>query len=522
MERVDVLNELKRSKRKCKGLNKELDGFETLVNGEGNLDLGYQEFLQFILDNMEIDRDNKRKRVDNTSTDEEEDYDDDEDDYDEESDPSYEKGNGSQDPSELECHRDDEDLPVRRNKLLQIRIKVEDQMTGTSSLVSKKLCKRAHSAQPSVKADTQCQRKSKTGTSSLVSKKLRKRAHSAQPSVKADTQCQRKSLGVIVIDDDDDDDDEDSYNQLCPCWHQADLPGLKEPSKSFHKSKAGRSNSPSKKLYERAPPTELGVEAKGHKQRKYKGMNEDQPLKKNKTQLQTKVGGHLSEKAGPSNSVPEKPCKRSRPALPVRKHKTLLIKIKVEDKAGTSNPVSERAPPPKAKIQQEKKVPKVIDIDDDDEDLSSPSGPCGNQADQLGPKDKGKSVVSEVPEVEILDSTLFSKQGILSPFVPSKRFYDSLLDDDVENLAFREDVLKALRKPFDLKEYNRLKEAIRPYVDHYKDLKKRLHARYKQEKRLAIFRGFFFWLQNLTREGSFQPWNDRACLEVEPAHVGDK
>ncbi|KAL8481948.1 hypothetical protein ACS0TY_028189 [Phlomoides rotata] len=485
MERVDVLNELKRSKRKCKGLNKELDGFETLVNGEGNLDLGYQEFLQFILDNTEIDRDNKRKRVDNTSTDEEEDYDDDEDDYDEESDPSYEKGNGSQDPSEQECHRDDEDLPVRRNKLLQIRIKVEDQ---------------------------------KTGTSSLVSKKLRKRAHSAQPSVKADTQCQRKSLGVIVIDD----DDEDSYNQLCPCWHQADLPGLKEPSKSFHKSKAGRSNSPSKKLYERAPPTELGVEAKGHKQRKYKGMNEDQPLKKNKTQLQTKVGGHLSEKAGPSNSVPEKPCKRSRPALPVRKHKTLLIKIKVEDKAGTSNPVSERAPPPKAKIQQEKKFPKVIDIDDDDEDLSSPLGPCGNQADQLGPKDKGKSVVSEVPEVEILDSTLFSKQGILSPFVPSKRFYDSLLDDDVENLAFREDVLKALRKPFDLKECNRLKEAIRPYVDHYKDLKKRLQARYKQEKRLAIFRGFFFWLQNLTREGSFQPWNDRACLEVEPAHVGDK
>lgn len=183
----------------------------------------------------------------------------------------------------------------------------------------------------------------------------------------------------------------------------------------------------SEKLYEKA---------KGHKQRKFKEVIEDQPVKK-------KVG-HLSEKAGASHSVPEKLCERSCPAQqgpkskrqkkgkfkevdedqPVKKNKILQIQIKVEEKTGTRNPVSkkmsERAPPSqlglKAKSKKKMKSPEVIQIDDDDGDIYIPSGQ----------KDKGNIVVSEIPELEILDNAAFSKQGILSPFVPSKRYHENV------------------------------------------------------------------------------------------------
>lgn len=117
----------------------------------------------------------------------------------------------------------------------------------------------------------------------------------------------------------------------------------------------------------------------------------------------------MSKKAGASKSVLKKLSVPSRPAHPgpeakrqkprgvnegepVKKNK--VLQRKVEEQAGTSNPVSEklheRAPP----SQRVKKFPEVIEIVDDDED--EVLGACSGQ---LGPKDKGKSVVSKTPEV---------------------------------------------------------------------------------------------------------------------------
>ncbi|KAI3464569.1 hypothetical protein Pfo_021232 [Paulownia fortunei] len=126
-----------------------------------------------------------------------------------------------------------------------------------------------------------------------------------------------------------------------------------------------------------------------------------------------------------------------------------------------------------------------------------------------------------VPEVEIIDSAAYLKEGILSPFVPSKILR---MEDDFQNIGrssvrdeFRERVLNVLSKPYDKKEYIKHQEAVRSYLDYYPDLGKKLKRhRYNKGKRLVILRGFFYWLQNVTQEGAFKPWKDRACLAVEP------
>lgn len=33
---------------------------------------------------------------------------------------------------------------------------------------------------------------------------------------------------------------------------------------------------------------------------------------------------------------------------------------------------------------------------------------------------------------------------------------------------------------------------------------------------LNLLRGFFYWLQNVAREGSFKPWLDSSCLSTLP------
>ncbi|KAI3464570.1 hypothetical protein Pfo_021233 [Paulownia fortunei] len=131
-----------------------------------------------------------------------------------------------------------------------------------------------------------------------------------------------------------------------------------------------------------------------------------------------------------------------------------------------------------------------------------------------------------VPDMEILDSAAFLKKGILSCFVPSKKFHKSMEDGDFQHPGstsvcdgFRKQVLNVLRKPYDKEEYNRHREAVRlgSYLDYHPDLGRKLKRyRYKRGKCLTILRGFFFWLQNLTQEGAFQPWKDRQCLAVEP------
>ncbi|WMV26438.1 hypothetical protein MTR67_019823 [Solanum verrucosum] len=37
-----------------------------------------------------------------------------------------------------------------------------------------------------------------------------------------------------------------------------------------------------------------------------------------------------------------------------------------------------------------------------------------------------------------------------------------------------------------------------------------------KDKKLNIMRGFFFWLEHLTQQDAFQPWEDAECLQTKP------
>lgn len=103
---------------------------------------------------------------------------------------------------------------------------------------------------------------------------------------------------------------------------------------------------------------------------------------------------------------------------------------------------------------------------------------------------------------------------------------------------FREQVMRILRKPYDLKEHQMLGQLIlarkpiarnmdlrngrdmtystnkdgKSYLDHHDDLRRKLQAAKTPHEDLNLLRGFFFWLQNLTQDGAFEPWLDASCL----------
>ncbi|KAL0438144.1 UNVERIFIED_CONTAM: hypothetical protein Slati_2297400 [Sesamum latifolium] len=137
----------------------------------------------------------------------------------------------------------------------------------------------------------------------------------------------------------------------------------------------------------------------------------------------------------------------------------------------------------------------------------------------------GNNLEEGQDDVEILDSAAFLQEGISSPFVASKKFSRSG-GKGIQRLGrssaydeFRRQMLDVLRKPYDKEEYADHQARIRTgsYLDYHPDVGKKLKKhRYNRRKRLAILRGFFFWLQHLTREGAFKPWKDGECLAVEP------
>ncbi|EPS72041.1 hypothetical protein M569_02719 [Genlisea aurea] len=109
---------------------------------------------------------------------------------------------------------------------------------------------------------------------------------------------------------------------------------------------------------------------------------------------------------------------------------------------------------------------------------------------------------------------------------------------------FRNQIINLLVKPYDEREYQRLKFDIsdrkpevrhldlrngrerscpknirgKCYLDYDPDLKEKL-SEYRVDKPrcLNLMRGYFFWVQNVARMGSFQPWKDPECLAVRPA-----
>ncbi|XP_062022987.1 uncharacterized protein LOC133739258 isoform X2 [Rosa rugosa] len=111
---------------------------------------------------------------------------------------------------------------------------------------------------------------------------------------------------------------------------------------------------------------------------------------------------------------------------------------------------------------------------------------------------------------------------------------------------FRQGIMQDLKRPYHLEEYTNLLEdwsrqraatghdknlrngnvksyALpgefgKSYQEMYKDLAGKIHAVTGDDRprKLNLLRGFFYWLKNISQEGSFKPWNDKACLKVVP------
>ncbi|XP_059630631.1 uncharacterized protein LOC132273659 [Cornus florida] len=167
--------------------------------------------------------------------------------------------------------------------------------------------------------------------------------------------------------------------------------------------------------------------------------------------------------------------------------------------------------------------------------------------------DNGKRVnyeedVDSSSDVEIIE---MDNAPSKNPFVTSRMFDSSMEGDkrvglprESKRSQFREKVMDILRKPFDQEEYEELlhnikelkpvernidlrsgplsyhaSNSFKSYLDHFVDLKSKINeARFDRRKELTLLRGFFYWLQNVTREGAFRPWLDSSCLEVMPGN----
>ncbi|KAK4256842.1 hypothetical protein QN277_006513 [Acacia crassicarpa] len=112
-----------------------------------------------------------------------------------------------------------------------------------------------------------------------------------------------------------------------------------------------------------------------------------------------------------------------------------------------------------------------------------------------------------------------------------------------KNTAFRDKLMHDLKRPFSEEEYRMLLKQLgekkpvqsqrvlrsctksyddntRPpksILDYHADLAKRIDSvRHDHPRVLNLLRGYFYWITNLSQEGSFLPWEDANCLEVLP------
>lgn len=158
----------------------------------------------------------------------------------------------------------------------------------------------------------------------------------------------------------------------------------------------------------------------------------------------------------------------------------------------------------------------------------------------------GKKVTYEESDSEsqvmILDTNPFS-DGEPTPLV-----IDLDGEECIENLSgskgsiFRNELMEILQKPYDRQEYEKLWQDAsqqRPlqgvrilrfqnksypldsngksYLQLHGDLASAINQAQCDNRRiLNLLRGFFYWLQNVVREGSFKPWLDSSCLSTLP------
>ncbi|KAK4722035.1 hypothetical protein R3W88_012268 [Solanum pinnatisectum] len=148
----------------------------------------------------------------------------------------------------------------------------------------------------------------------------------------------------------------------------------------------------------------------------------------------------------------------------------------------------------------------------------------------LEDSDSLKEAISQ-SEVEILENVgaEVHRGSSSNPFVPSVEHCLNL-DATIIDSRYRKEVLNLLMRPYNEEEYKKL----------WKDIKMRLpssstngcgksllslhkavnraikRANHDKDKKLTIMRGFFFWLEHLTRQDAFQPWEDAECLQTMP------
>ncbi|KAK4722032.1 hypothetical protein R3W88_012265 [Solanum pinnatisectum] len=152
---------------------------------------------------------------------------------------------------------------------------------------------------------------------------------------------------------------------------------------------------------------------------------------------------------------------------------------------------------------------------------------------KIEPRDDSDSLkeTESQSEVEILEN-VGAKVGWGSssnPFVPSVEHCLNL-DATIIDSRYKKEVLNLLMTPYNEEEYKKLWKDIRMRLPSSSrngrgksllSLHKGVNQDIKRagpdkDKKLNIMRGFFFWLEHLTQQDAFQPWEDAECLQTKP------
>ncbi|KAJ8541602.1 hypothetical protein K7X08_002418 [Anisodus acutangulus] len=153
---------------------------------------------------------------------------------------------------------------------------------------------------------------------------------------------------------------------------------------------------------------------------------------------------------------------------------------------------------------------------------------------KIEPKEDSDPLEEAIPEreVEILENVgaEAGRGSSSNPFVPSVVHCENLEDAPIIDSGYRKEVLNLLMRPYDEEEYKKLWKDIKMQIPSsetntpgksllslHKAVNREIkRANHDKDKRLNIMRGFFFWLEYLTREDAFQPWKDAECLRTMP------
>ncbi|CAI9763435.1 unnamed protein product [Fraxinus pennsylvanica] len=172
---------------------------------------------------------------------------------------------------------------------------------------------------------------------------------------------------------------------------------------------------------------------------------------------------------------------------------------------------------------------------------------CGEDVQAANKKDGGENKKKKdddsASDLEVLETAEFCNEGNYVSILPSNKLDKSMNEDDFQILGvhskFRKKVINIMRKPYNRAEYDELRQAVKAqrteerngvctrtkklcgksYLNYYPDLHRKL-KKFENDRRsnLKTLRGFFFWLEHKSMEGSFKPWNDPECCAVEQEH----